>query len=324
MNHQIALEIIEANREFLSNTSSMALSDLANIHKDFDDSTDEAIIMSLALNDCTASMRFHAHYDKAIQLSRDIIERFPNTEHIIFIARHMSIIGRCMAMTGDHQAAEEMLLRTLEMAENRLEPSDDSLQLRIDLLHDLAMNADVNRADTTTAMQYLAKGMKLLEGTPFENKKGLCLMGIGNLKYREGKLMEALPFYTKACEIFDGAYSYLNMGTAHANIALCYADMGQMEKAEENLKQAHELRIRTSNHDVIANSYYTLGRFYDMCNNSEQSYVNMLTCRDYSLKSANKKLYRDSLEWLEKISLKRNDAENAAMFREEAQKAATS
>ena len=149
-------------------------------------------------------------------------------------------------------------------------------------------------------------------------------MGIGNLKYREGKLMEALPFYTKACEIFDGAYSHLNMGIAYANIALCYADMGKMEKAEENLKQAHELRIRTSNHDVIANSYYTLGRFYDMCNNSEQSYVNMLTCRDYSLKSANKKLYRDSLEWLEKISLKRNDAENAAMFREEAQRSATS
>lgn len=320
MNYQIALEIIEANREFLSNSSSMALSDLANIHKDFDDITDEAIVMSLALNDSIAHMRFHGEYDKALIKSRAILARYPDSKYTLLVACHMALIGRCLSLSGDHQAAEEMLLSALEMAENKLDASDDSIAIRADILHDLAMNADKAGGNMSIAMQYLTRGMQLLEGTNFDNRKGLCLMGMGNIRYREGKLTEALSFYLRAKEIFDGAYSYLNLGTAYSNIALCYADLGQMAKAEENLKQAHELRIRTSNHDSIAQSYYSLGRFYDMCGDSEKSYINMLTCRDYSLKSANKKLYKESLLWLEKISIKRDDIVNAALFREEAQK----
>jgi tetratricopeptide (TPR) repeat protein len=295
MNHKIALEIIEANREYLLHSSSMALSNLANIHKDFDDIPDEAIVMSLALNDSIASMRFHAEYDKAITRSRLIIERFPDTEHRFFIALHLAVIGRCLAMSGDYLSAEENLLQVLQIGENELEPSDDTTKLNTDALHDLAMTIDMSNGDPERAIKYLDKAMKLLDGTSFEIRKGLCLMGSGNIKYKEGKKEDALNYYIRACEIFDTQYNFSNLGTAYSNIALCYSDLGQMEKAEENLMRAHELRIRTSNHDTIANRYYSLGRFYEICDNAEKSFINMLTCRDYSLKSANKKLYKESL-----------------------------
>ena len=320
MNHKIALEIIEANREFLLQSSSMALSDLANIHKDFDDATDEAIIMSLSLNDSIASMRFHADYDRAMTCSQGILERYPDSRQYILKARHMAVVGRGLTMAGDYVSAEKLMLQALQMAETDLEPSDEAIKLQADLLHDLAMNADLALVDTTIAMDYLNRGMEILAGTAFENRKGLCLMGMGNIKYRKDELASALKYYIRASEIFDSQFSFLNLGVAYSNIALCYADMGQMAKAEKNLMLAHALRIRTSNHDTIANSYYSLGRFYDMSGDTEKAYVNMLTCRDYSLKSANKKLYKDSLEWLEKISMKRNDSLNAASFKEEAQK----
>lgn len=321
MNHKITLEIIEANRSFLLQSSSMALSDLANIHKDFDDIRDDAVVMSLALNDTISLMRYYGQYDKAIEHSQEILNRYQDSSQRLFVAHHLSVVGKCQAMLSEHGLAEETLLRVLEMAEKELEPSDDSIKLQADILHDLAMNADMSNMAPAVVMQYLDKDMQLLDGTHFESRKGLCIMGMGNVKYKERKLEEALSYYFKAAEIFDDGYNFLNLGVAYGNIALCYSDMGQKEKAEENLIRSHELRVRTGNHDTIAKSYHSLSLLYELAGDYDKAFAHMVTCRDYSRESSNKKTYKESLAWLEKICLKKNDAVNAALFKEEAERA---
>jgi tetratricopeptide (TPR) repeat protein len=321
MNQKIALEIIAANREYLQINSNMALDNLASIHRDFDDIQDEAVIMSLALNDCVAYMRFHADYDRAMALSRQMLDRYHDSEHQYFIAKHISILGRCMIQHEQYRDAQTQLLQALQIADTELSECDETTQLRVDILHDLAMANDMAGGAPQITTQYLEKALTLLEGTPFEARRGLCLMGLGNAKYTEKKTEEALAYYIRARDIFDDDLHHLNLATAYSNIALCYFDLHKVEPAEENILLAHELRLRTGNDETIANSHYVLARFYEVIGNDEKAFTNLLTCRDYALKSANKIQYKKSLEWLEKIATKRNDPDTAALYREESYRA---
>jgi len=321
MNHKIALEIIEDNRQFLLYSSAMALSNLANIHKDFDDIQDEEVIMSLALNDCIVFMRFQGEYDKAIHHAEQIIERFSETRHRYYIAKLIAIIGRCQIMSQRYDEGFDSLRKSEEMCLNELPPSDTTTRLKADLLHDMAMANDLNDGDPDLSVQYLNKALALLEDSPAQIHKGICLMGLGNIRHKQSRPAEALEYYLKARDIFDEEYNFVNLGIAYGNLALCYKDLGRMDLAEENINLSHELQIRTGNHKNIATSYHNLGRFYEVKGDLEKAYINLLTSRDYAIKSGAKKVYMDCLEWLEKISIKRNDPLNAALFREEAEKA---
>ena len=81
------------------------------------------------------------------------------------------------------------------------------------------------------------------------------------------------------------------------------------------------VRLRIGNSDDIANSYFNLSQFYDINKDLDKTYINLIECRNYAAKSINKKIYKDTLLWLESIALSRNDMANVNKFREERQAA---
>jgi tetratricopeptide (TPR) repeat protein len=317
MNSEILLEIIAANREDLMLSSRAALNTLPALHRDFDKIADENIILSLALNDSIASMLFYADYEKAIVRSDEVIIRFRNTKNRYLISRHLGVIGRCQALSAKHDLANESLTKALKIAKTELIQSDDTIRHMADLLHDLAMNNDISRGDPKKSILYLGKALNLLESTRFDIRKGICLMGLGNIRYTERKKKTALTFYHKAAKIFEEKSNVFNLAAAYSNIGLCYSELGQTDQVEMYLMKSLDLRLRTGNDDTIANSYFNLGKFYDLQNDVDKTYDNMLTCRNYALKCSSKKIYLDALLWLESISLKRNDRDHVALFREE-------
>ena len=321
MKPKIILEIIAANREHLRLNSKMALDALSSLHKDFSEMKDEACIISLALNDSIAYMIFDADYDKATSNSRSILGRFPRSKHSYLISYHLSVIGRCLALSGKHEQAKEALLQSLDISEHQLKQTNETISLSADILHDLAMSNDMAGGNSKKTILYLGKALTILSGTNMEIRKGVCLMGLGNVKYSEGKKRAALRYYLKAAKVFEDQQIQNNLAAAYSNLGLCYVALGEMEKAEKYHNQALMVRLRIGNSDDIANSYFNLSQFYDINKDLDKTYINLIECRNYAAKSINKKIYKDTLLWLESIALSRNDMANVNKFREERQAA---
>jgi tetratricopeptide (TPR) repeat protein len=290
------LEIIAVNREDLMLSNNMALGILAMIHKNFDDVADEECILSLALNDSISRMLFHADYDRAIWYSRQALDRF----------------GRVAEASGT-------LRRALEIGE-RLPASEEATRHTADVLHDLAMAGDMAGRPGDEGVAYLERAIQLLTATTYEIRKGVCLMGIGNIRYNQGRVQSALEYYLTASLIFDEQSNFPNLASVDSNIGLCYTDLEIPELAEGYLTRSLQLRRKIGNPDEIAISYYNLGRLYDSQDKTDKAIVQMLSCRDYASRSINKHLYRLALESLEKISQKKGDLLSSAAYTDERMK----
>ena len=266
-------------------------------------------------------MIFHADYDNAISNSRSILDRFPHSKHSYLVSYHLSVIGRCLALSGKHEQAKEALLQSLGISEHQLKQTNETISLSADILHDLAMSNDMAGGNTKKTILYLGRALTMLSATHMEIRKGVCLMGLGNVKYNEGKKRAALRYYQKAAKIFEDELLNNNLAAAYSNLGLCYGELGQMEAAEKYHNQALMVRLRVGNNDDIANSYFNLSQFHDLNKDVDKTYTNLLECSKYAVKSANKKIYKDALLWLESIALSKNDMPNVIKFREERQAA---
>jgi tetratricopeptide (TPR) repeat protein len=292
------LEVIAVNRDYLTQSSNMALRILSMLHRHYDGLDDEECIMSLALNDSLALMMFHADYDRAIRHSLTVLDRFPHSTHTYFIARHLAVIGRCWGLSGRSVRAQETLMEALEIGTERLPVSDSSIGLRADILHDLAMSNEMSKGDTSISAGYLHNALLLLEGTAFEGRKGTCLMGLGNIDYHQGKVETALGYYLRAADMFAEEANLHNLAAINSNIGLCYTDMGREKMAEGHLTRSLSQRLRIGNPDMIAISYFNFVRLYEQQGNMDKAISTMLTCRDYTRRSVNKYLHKMVLEWL--------------------------
>ena len=311
------LEMIASNREFLLQNSGIALDNLQALHRNFDSETDDACIMSLALNDSIASTRFYSDYEKAIAISQEILNRFPESDQYHFIAYHLKTIGRNLAFTNQFEAAINTMLHALEICESKLPKSSSNVRLTVDVLHDLAMVSEKAKSDSELSIKYLEQALTLLEGTSFEVHKGMCLMGLGILKHNMGETQEALKYHLSAEQKFEDNYNYINLSAVHNNLALCYHAMGQNEEAETYLQRALDLRMTLGNKDEIAECYYNLGCFYEMTSRIEDAHAAMISSRDYGTDHTNERIHKMVLDWLTKYADAHDDAASAEMYRTE-------
>lgn len=305
------LEIIEINREALMMSSNSALHMLHLIHKNYGDIVDEECIMSLSLNDSIAKMIFHADHTGAVAHSRSILAEYPRSPYNYLSARHLALIGRCLTLSGQFAAGEEALHRA--MTKVKLIASGlETTKLNADILHDLAMNNDMSQGTPETSMRYLEKAIDLLEPTNMEIRKGVCLMGLGNIIYGKGQPDEALQFYIRSAQIFENEANLFNLANASSNIGLCFTDLGKLEIAESHLTRSLQLRKNLGNPDQIAISYFNLGRLYENMGDIDSALINMLACRDQSFNSTSKYLYNMTIDWIKKCPLRETDLNDSA------------
>jgi len=300
--------------------SNTALNILTMIHRNFDDVDDEDVVMSVALNDSVARMVYHADYDRAIEMSTRILDRFTNSLHRYFITRHLGIIGRCQALSGRFKLAEETLLTALDIVDRQLGASDEAYRHHADILHDLAMANSMSQGPPEVSMVYLEQALQILNNTAQEVRKGVVLMGLGNIRYSQQKVQSALEYYLMASLIFDEQSNFSNLASVDSNIGLCYTDLDIMELAESYLMRSLDLRQKIGNSDEIAISYYNLGRMYEKKGNIDSAMLHMLSCRDHASRSVNKHVYTLALESLEKLSQLKGDSMHAEIYNNDRQR----
>lgn len=312
MDNKALLEIIAVNREDIMIGNNMALNILSVLHKNFDAITNEACTMSLALNDSIARMVFHADYNKAIEISTATLQRFPNTSQYYFKTRHLGVIGRCNALAGNFALAEDALLNTLATVEQHLEVSDEVNRLIADTLHDLAMANAMNNGKPEESITYLNRALEVLGGL-YPVRRGVCLMGIGNVLYSQAKLEEALEYYTKSAAIFDEQSSFANLASAYSNIGLANTDLGKHTIADGYLLRSLQLRHTIGNTDEIAISYYNLGRLYEQLGNTEKALNYYMHGRDYASSSINKHNYHLAVAAINALPLQKSNTPHTAI-----------
>jgi tetratricopeptide (TPR) repeat protein len=301
------LEIIEINREALMLSSNSALHLLHLIHKNYDNIADEECVMSLSLNDSIAKMIFHADHAGAVANSREVLAAYPRSEYAYYTARHLALIGRCLTLSGQFAAGEEALHRAMTKIKPLKDGSREMIKINADILHDLAMNNDMSQGSPGTSMRYLEKAIDMLEDTDLVVRKGICLMGLGNINYGQGEVEPALEHYLRSSQIFEDEANLFNLANVSSNIGLCYTDLGKLEVAESHLIRSLHLRKNLGNPDQIAISYHNLSRLYDNMGDIEKALINMLACRDQSRNSTNKHIYNIAIDWIEKCSLRESD-----------------
>ena|GEM_PF-1460146 len=308
------LEIIEINREALMVTSSMALHILSLIHKNYDDIADDECSVSLALNDSIARMLYHADYEGAIASSRQALARLPQSSDAYFTVRHLALIGRCLTLSGSFGPGEEALQRALAKAKHLENESMESIKLRADILHDLAMNNDMSQGRAGTSMRYLEKALDLLESTSMEVRKGVCHMGLGNVSYGIREIEPALEYYLRAAEIFENESNLANLAAVSSNIGLCYTDLGKLKLAESHLIRSLNLRKSIGNPEQIAISYHNLARLYENMGDIDHAFLNMRACRDLARYNVNKHLYNIAQEWMEQCPITESDLDGSSLI----------
>lgn len=298
------LDIIAANRDYLKIKSNNALQNLALLHHSFDTHEYEDVILSLALNDSVAAIVFGADYAGAIAISQQVIDKLFGSRHIYYIASHEMLIGRCHALRMNFAQAWFHLRRAETLAMEQLHDSMEARTLRADIMHDIAMTMTYDRSggDLEEAIRYFEQALTILGQRGFRARRGVCLMGIGNVRFTQGQLEEALTYYKRADTLLKTTDSYANLSTLLCNIGSCYMNLGDLRKAEQYLIRSLELRTRVGTYGDIAISYFNLGALYERRGDVAQAYDTMITSRDFAMVSQFRELQIRVISTLEEMA----------------------
>ncbi len=314
--------MIATNRDYLRLRSNIALKNLAMLHKSFDGIEEEGIVISLALNDSIAATLFSDDQSRSLAISQAIIDRYPGTSYPILIAGHEKIVARCYMNSTKYAEARKHLLRAESLALTEVPPTGEALALQADILHDLAMNSHHADEPVEVAIGYLQRAIALLEPTAYSNRKGVNLMGIGNVMYEQHKYDEALKYYQLAVPLFDETENVTNLSCVLGNMGMCYIAAGQAEQAEECLMRALDMRTRMGSHSDIANNYYHLSHLHTLKGDPAKAYEMMCISRDYVMASRIIGQQILILNELRALAIDRGDTATAELCRRQLEKIA--
>lgn len=311
------LEMLTTNREFLRRKSDTALSNLAMLHSSLDDVTDEPVVISLALNDAIAAMVFRADYIGAIRISQAIVDRYLDSAHLLHIAQHHALIGRCYALLMEYPRAWEHMNMAETIAFDMLESSEDVCRLRADILHDVGMAMVQSGRDMDEAIRCFDKALRILGHEGHSRRRAVCLMAIGNVRFFQKRYEDAQNYYMRSESLLENTDDYYNLSTVLANLGSCHMCMGAYEMAETYHLRALELRKRSGSYGDVAGSYFNLAILYERREEIRRAYDTMMRASDYARLSQARELRIRIMRELEVLSLSLGDADAAERHRQE-------
>ena len=308
------LEMISINREFLKLKSNIAFQNLPMLHQSFDRVSDPRCTLSLSLNDSVVSMIFDSDYQRAIDISQRALDKGAKAQDPFLTASHELVIGRSYTMLGRYSTARGHLHRAEALASAIIHPTDEVMGLRADILHDTAMNHHFSGGDAEQTVAYLDKALSILDHTTYRTRRGVCLMGIGNVRFGEAKYEEALTYYERALDMLDDIDSYANVSAVLSNMGSCLIQLSRYEESEKYLMRSLDLRSRMGSYAEIAMSYYNLFVLYWERGERIKGYDTLLISRDYAQISRSRGIMMRVLEALEKEARERGDNAGADTY----------
>lgn len=294
--------MLATNREYLRRKSNTALENLSMLHSSFDEFTDEACVLGLALNDSIAAMVFQADYKRAIQISQKALDRFPDSDYMYLVASHHMVIGRCLTFQLDYTGAFRNLHRAEDIAFDVLQPGEESRLLRADVRHEIGMTLMQAGGEKEEGVRFFEKALRVLGDKGYQSRRGVFIMAIGNVRFSQGRYEDALNHYMKAETLLEGTDSYYNLSTLLCNLGVCHMCLATFQIAETYLIRSLELRLKTGTYGEIAGSYYNLAALYDRKGEAEKAYKTMLLSRDYAMVSQVRELHIRTIRELEAMA----------------------
>jgi len=83
--------------------------------------------------------------------------------------------------------------------------------------------------------------------------------GIGHVKRLSGDIVEALEYYQRSAKLFEQVGNETKAGRVLCRIGMTLAKQDQLEEAIKYLEQSRELRLKVSDRQGVAETFYELG-----------------------------------------------------------------
>ncbi|MFM2306646.1 MAG: hypothetical protein RLZZ367_1315 [Bacteroidota bacterium] len=260
---------IKLNREQIVRNNEAAIQAFWLLKNECENIVDEEIKLNITLSEALYLFQAKSDYRKSIDISQEVLERYPGSIYKNVVAMLLRNIGQCYAYLGEYDLAE----RFLQEAIDNLDKTDAMFNANKALiLNSMAMTCEFKGADYEKAINYLNEAMMLLSGDNDAVKRANCLMGLGNLYNTLNNVPKALDKYLQAAEIFEATQELGNIAATYSNIANCYLKMNEFELCESNHNKALDIRMRLGAPYPLGISYFNLGTFYKITGDYEQAY----------------------------------------------------
>ncbi len=160
-----------------------------------------------------------AYYDEALRASGGVrdLARIARIDHGLAI---------CYIHIGDHRRATDLLLKALALyeAEQRISgspPTADVPQAENDLGMLMMSQGDLDRAE-----EFLQASMEHYADTGVDRLRSNLLLSVGELRQRQGRLLEALAFVAEAIDLAERLGETRTLITGHRQLGELHAARG--------------------------------------------------------------------------------------------------
>ena len=213
------------------------------------------------------------------------------------------VIGRCYTFSQSFDQAWAHLRSAEEMAFEILPQAEETRTLRADIMHEIGMTIVQSGGDKEEGVRALEKALRILgHDGGHQVRRGVYILGVGNIRFSQGRYEDALNYYMRAEALLEGTDSYSNLSTALCNLGVCHICLSTLEVGETYIMRSLELRIKTGSYGEIAGSYYNLAALYERKGDIEKAYKTMLISCDYALVSQVRELKLKIIHELEALS----------------------
>lgn len=309
MNKAQILKLLATNRELILQNNFHAAESLTELNKDCAGTTDEEIILNLELNNSLAELHFHSRYDKVIQNSLTIINKFKHSPLHLLLSSHYWLVGNCYALKGSFELAQENLFKAMKLA-NRVTPVP--VGLKADIYLALTMNEQLNDKGPEKSIEYLEESLAMMkDDSTITIRKANTLMRLGNVYLNAGRNEEALEHYFSAASTFEHHFDLPNMACAYSNIGTVYINQKNYGEAKKHLEKSLELRVKVGSPDHLSISYYNLAIVYRDTKNYDAAKDMLQRSKDILIRTGAKPYLELTENMLEEVTLLGNKESKA-------------
>ena len=183
--------------------------------------------------------------EKIIDFSKQLFEKAKKMDSVSYVFTGLLQQGNGYLQKSDLTKALEFYFEAANLASLR-DLKDESAKINIAI-----GDAYSKMGNFDTSLKYYREGMKLLKKNNDSITLAIAQLNLGDGYYIQKELDSALYYYNASGKMFKALnyeiYEAYNLG----NVGLVYAEKGENEKAEQNLKSAIEILTEYEDYSPI-------------------------------------------------------------------------